>query len=50
MQWNGAWPHYLMIYLAGLILPHDHFGSHLNASGKTNVSELAAISFYFSGL
>ena len=21
--------------LAGLVLPHDHFGTHLNASGKT---------------
>jgi len=26
--------------LSGLILPHDHFGSHLDANGKTTDAEL----------
>jgi len=34
--------------LYGLIL-HDHFGSHLNATGKTNDSELEKVNFRKAG-
>ena len=35
--------------LAGLILPHDHFGSHLNDSGVTINAELEKINFKKAG-
>ncbi|CAF3364415.1 unnamed protein product [Rotaria socialis] len=35
--------------LAGLILPHDHFGTHLNDSGVTVNSELERINFKKAG-
>jgi hypothetical protein len=35
--------------LAGLILPHDHFGTHLNASGKTVDTELEKSNFRKAG-
>ena len=31
--------------LAGLILPHDHYGTHLNSSGKTVDEELEEKNF-----
>lgn len=34
--------------LAGLVIPHDHFGSHLNRSGKTINDELEAKNFFFA--
>ncbi|CAF1496897.1 unnamed protein product [Didymodactylos carnosus] len=35
--------------LAGLILPHDHFGSHLNSSGETIDPVLEKINFQKAG-
>jgi len=35
--------------LSGVILPHDHFGSHLNSAGKTIDSELEEINFKKAG-
>lgn len=35
--------------LAGLILPHDHFGTHLNDSGVTVNSELERTNFKKAG-
>lgn len=35
--------------LAGLILPHDHFGSHLNEAGVTEHAELEKNNFKMSG-
>ena len=35
--------------LAGLILPHDHFGSHLNDSGSTINVELEKLNFRKAG-
>ena len=35
--------------LAGLVLPHDHYGSHLNASGKTIDTELEKKNFEQAG-
>ncbi|CAF4260586.1 unnamed protein product [Rotaria sp. Silwood2] len=35
--------------LAGLILPHDHFGSHLNESGGTTNVELEKLNFRKAG-
>ena len=35
--------------LAGLVLPHDHYGSHLNASGKTIDAELELKNFQKAG-
>ncbi|CAF1478065.1 unnamed protein product [Rotaria sp. Silwood1] len=35
--------------LAGLILPHDHFGSHLNESGTTMNVELEKLNFRKAG-
>src|SRR5581483_1412713 len=35
--------------LAGITLPIDHFGSHLNSQGKVVDPELAAQNFHYSG-
>ena len=35
--------------LAGLILPHDHFGSHLNESGGTINIDLEKLNFRKAG-
>ena len=35
--------------LSGVILPHDHFGSHLNSAGKTVDSDLEFINFQYAG-
>ena len=35
--------------LAGLILPHDHFGTHLNDSGLTEQAELEKTNFKMAG-
>jgi len=35
--------------LAGLILPHEHYGTHLNGDGKTVDEELEKSSFGFAG-
>jgi len=35
--------------LAGLILPHEHYGSHLDADGKTVDVELETANFAFAG-
>ena len=35
--------------LAGLILPHDHFGSHLNDSGETVNVDLEDLNFRKAG-
>lgn len=35
--------------LAGLILPHDHFGSHLNSSGEVINKQLELQNFQFAG-
>ena len=35
--------------LTGLILPHDHYGSHLNERGNTIDSELEKTNFKFAG-
>lgn len=35
--------------LAGLILPHDHFGSHLNESGVTINIDLEKMNFRKAG-
>jgi hypothetical protein len=35
--------------LAGLILPHDHFGSHLNDSGSTINVDLEKLNFRKAG-
>jgi hypothetical protein len=35
--------------LAGLILPHDHFGTHLNANGVTEHAELEKENFKLTG-
>ena len=35
--------------LAGVVLPHDHFGSHLDASGNTNYVELEKKNFQKAG-
>ncbi|KAF6028277.1 hypothetical protein EB796_013415 [Bugula neritina] len=35
--------------LAGLILPHDHYGSHLNAAGKTIDPDLEIKNFAMAG-
>ena len=35
--------------LAGLVLPHDHFGSHLDASGKTMDTEKEKLNFEKAG-
>jgi hypothetical protein len=35
--------------LAGLILPHDHFGSHLNDSGTTINVDLEKLNFRKAG-
>ena len=35
--------------LAGLILPHDHFGSHLNESGGTINVDLEKLNFRKAG-
>lgn len=35
--------------LSGLILPHDHFGTHLNESGKVIDQELAKMNFAAAG-
>ena len=35
--------------LAGLILPHEHYGSHLDADGKTIDDELELANFAFAG-
>ena len=35
--------------LAGLILPHDHFGSHLDDNGQTVNEDLEKSNFQFAG-
>lgn len=35
--------------LAGIILPHEHFGSHLDADGRTVDAELEKANFAFAG-
>lgn len=35
--------------LAGLILPHDHYGSHLDSSGKTVDDDLEKLNFKYAG-
>lgn len=35
--------------LAGLILPHDHFGTHLNEKGETTDEELELKNFEHAG-
>jgi len=35
--------------LSGLVLPHDHFGSHLDASGKTKAVEKEKLNFRKAG-
>ena len=35
--------------LSGLVLPHDHFGSHLNDQGITDDDELERENFEFAG-
>ncbi|CAG8832845.1 29541_t:CDS:2, partial [Gigaspora margarita] len=34
--------------LAGIVLPIDHFGSHLNSSGIINDTELANKNFHYA--
>ena len=35
--------------LSGLILPHDHYGSHLDKNGKTCDTELEKVNFQKAG-
>jgi len=35
--------------LAGLILPHDHFGSHLDSDGRTLNAEMETANFGYDG-
>ena len=35
--------------MSGLILPHDHFGSHLNPNGKTIDTDLEKKNFGYAG-
>jgi len=35
--------------LSGLILPHEHFGTHLDADGRTIDEELEKANFSFAG-
>ena len=35
--------------IAGVVLPHDHFGSHLNSKGETISKELELKNFSYAG-
>ena len=35
--------------LCGVVLPHEHYGSHLNAAGETIDEELEVRNFQFAG-
>lgn len=35
--------------LSGVILPHEHFGSHLDKSGKTVDDDLERVNFKYAG-